>query len=238
VTDLADRVVLVTGATGKLGRVVATTFASAGATLALVGRNDDRLAALGSDLGLAAERWTPAVADLTDADAARAAIDAVVERFGRVDVVLHLVGGWAPGAPVVELTAENLRLMLEQHLWTTLHVVRATVPGMVARGWGRVIAVSTPYVANPLGKGAAYAISKGAEETLLRALAREVAADGVTANLVVVKRIDVDHERERDPSPTNATWTTPEEIAAVMRFLCTDDAAAITGSRIPLDGRT
>ena len=128
--------------------------------------------------------------------------------------------------------------MLDQHLWTTLHVVQAAVPGMVARGWGRVIAVSTPYAANPLGKGAAYAISKGAEETLLRALAREVAADGVTANLVVVKRIDVDHEREREPSPQNATWTTPEEIATVMRFLCTDEAAAITGARIPLDGRT
>ena len=59
----------------------------------------------------------------------------------------------------------------------------------------------------------------------------------MTANVVVVKRIDVDHEREREPSPTNATWTTPEEIAAVMRFLCTDEAASITGARIPLDGR-
>ncbi len=237
-TDLADRVVLITGATGKLGRVVVADFAAAGATLALVGRNRDRLAALASDLGLAVDRWTPAVADLTDPEATRTAVDAVVERFGRVDIVLHLVGGWAPGAPVVELTAENLRLMLDQHLWTTLHVLQAAVPGMVARGWGRVIAVSTPYAANPLGKGAAYAISKGAEETLLRALAREVAADGVTANLVVVKRIDVDHEREREPSPQNATWTTPEEIATVMRFLCTDEAAAITGARIPLDGRT
>jgi NAD(P)-dependent dehydrogenase (short-subunit alcohol dehydrogenase family) len=108
---------------------------------------------------------------------------------------------------------------------------------MVAGGWGRVIAVSTPYAANPLGKGASYAIAKGAEETLLRALAREVASAGVTANLVVVKRIDVDHDREREPSPQNATWTTPEEIAVVMRFLCTDEAAAITGARIPLDGR-
>jgi NAD(P)-dependent dehydrogenase (short-subunit alcohol dehydrogenase family) len=238
VTDLADRVVLITGATGKLGRVVAADFASAGATLALVGRNRDRLTTLASDLGLAVDRWTPAVADLTDPEATRTAVDAVVERFGRVDVVLHLVGGWAPGAPVVELAAENLRLMLDQHLWTTLHVVQATVPGMIARSWGRVIAVSTPFAVNPLGKGAAYAISKGAEETLLRALAREVASDGVTANLVVVKRIDVDHERDREPSPQNATWTTPEEIAAVMRLLCTDEAAAITGARIPLDGRT
>ena len=237
-TELADRVVLITGATGKLGRVVAATFASTGASLALVGTDHDRLTALAADLGVPSERWAPAVVDLTDAEATRTAVDAVIERFGHIDVVLHLVGGWAPGAPVVDLAAENLRTMLDQHLWTTLHVVQAAVPGMVARGWGRVIAVSTPFATNPLGKGASYAISKGAEETLLRALAREVASDGVTANVVVVKRIDVDHEREREPSPTNATWTTPEEIATVMRFLCTDDAAAITGTRIPLDGRT
>ena len=192
---------------------------------------------MATELGLAPDRWTPAVADLTDPAAARAAVDSVVERFGRVDAVLHLVGGWAAGTPVVDLAADDLRGMLDQHLWTTLHIVQAAVPGMVERGWGRIVAVTTPFAANPAVKGAAYAISKGAEETLLRALAREVAADGVTANLVVVKKIDVEHERETEPLPKNAAWTTPEEIASVMRFLCSDEAAAITGARIPLDGR-
>ncbi len=233
----ADRVVLVTGATGRLGRVVAATFAADGARLGLVGTDQERLQVMATELGLAPDRWTPAVADLTDPVAARAAVDSVVERFGRVDVVLHLVGGWAAGVPVVELAVDDLRGMLDQHLWTTLHIVQAAVPGMVERGWGRIVAVTTPFAANPAAKGAAYAISKGAEETLLRALAREVAADGVTANLVVVKKIDVEHQRETEPLPKNAAWTTPEEIASVMRFLCSDDAAAITGARIPLDGR-
>jgi NAD(P)-dependent dehydrogenase (short-subunit alcohol dehydrogenase family) len=233
----AERVVLVTGATGRLGRVVVATFAATGARLGLVGTDADRLTAVATDLGLAADRWTPAVADLTDPAAARAAVDGVVERFGRVDAVLHLVGGWAAGMPVVELAADDLRGMLDQHLWSTLNVVQAVVPGMVERGWGRIVAVTTPFAANPAVKGAAYAISKGAEETLLRTLAREVAAYGVTANLVVVKRIDVEHERETEPLPKNAAWTTPEEIASVMRFLCSDEAAAITGARIPLDGR-
>ncbi len=235
--DVADRVVLVTGATGGLGRVVAATFAAAGATLGLVGTDRDRLTAVAANLGLPEDRWAPAVADLTDPEAARAAVASVTERFGRVDVVLHLVGGWAAGMPVVELDRVDVRAMLDQHLWTTLNVVQAAVPGMVERGWGRIVAVSTTFAANPAAKGASYAISKGAEETLLRVLAREVGSDGVTANLVVVKKIDTDHERETAPSPKNATWTTPEEIAAVMRFLCTDDAAAINGARIPLDGR-
>jgi NAD(P)-dependent dehydrogenase (short-subunit alcohol dehydrogenase family) len=71
----------------------------------------------------------------------------------------------------------------------------------------------------------------------LRTLAREVAGDGITVNVIAVRKIDVDHEREANPSPKNAAWTTPEEIAATMRFLCSDDAAAITGARIALDGR-
>lgn len=236
-TSIGDRVVLVTGATGGLGRVVAATFATDGASLGLVGTDRDRLTAMAADLGLAADRWVPAVADLADPEAARAAVDVIAERFGRVDVVLHLVGGWAGGTPVVDLDLDEVRGMLEQHLWTTLHVVQASVPGMVERGWGRIVAVSTPFAANPAAKGASYAIAKAAEETLLRALAREVAADGVTANLVVVKKIDTEHERESAPSSKSTSWTTPEEVAAVMRFLCTDEAAAINGARIPLDGR-
>ena len=82
----------------------------------------------------------------------------------------------------------------------------------------------------PGGPGAAYAIAKAAEETLLRTIAREVASTGVTANLVVVRKIDANHARETEPSPKNAAWTTPEEIAATMRFPCSDAAAAINGA--------
>jgi NAD(P)-dependent dehydrogenase (short-subunit alcohol dehydrogenase family) len=231
------RVVLITGATGGLGRVVAARFAGDGERLGLVGTDAKHLTTVATDLGLADDRWTHAIADLRDPKAARGAVDAVVERFGRVDVVLHLVGGWAGGTAVADLDLDEVRGMLDQHLWTTLHVVQAAVPGMVQRGWGRIVAVSTPFAANPAAKGASYAIAKAAEETLVRALAREVGGSGVTANVVIVKKIDTEHEREREPSSKNATWTTPEEIADVMRFLCSDEAAAINGARIPLDGR-
>ena len=80
-------------------------------------------------------------------------------------------------------------------------------------------------------------MAKAAEETLIRTIAREVATTGVTANLVVVKAIDIEHARETDPSPKNASWSTPEEVAATIRFLCSDGAASVNGARIPLDGR-
>lgn len=233
----AEPVVLVTGATGGLGRVVAATFAAEGARLGLVGTDGDRLATVAAACGLEADRWAAGIGDLSKADGATAAVDAVVERFGRIDAWLHVVGGWAGGTPVVALDHAEVRSMLDQHLWTTLHVAQAVVPGMIERGWGRIVAVSTPFAMTPGPRGASYAVGKAAEDTLVRALARELGGTGVTANLVVVRQIDTAHERETAPSAKNATWTTPEEIAATMRFLCSDAAAAINGARIPLDGR-
>jgi NAD(P)-dependent dehydrogenase (short-subunit alcohol dehydrogenase family) len=232
-----ERVVLITGATGGLGRAAARSFATTGDRLALNGRSQTRIDDLAASAGLGAERWMPVVADLRDRDQARAAVAAVEERFGRIDVLLHLVGGWVGGVPVADLDHDELRSMLDQHLWTTLNVAQAAVPGMVQRGWGRVVAVSSPLAMRPGPGGASYAVGKAAEETLLGTLAREVAGSGVTVNTVTVRTIDVDHLRETDPTPKNAAHTTPEEATASIQFLASDDAAAINGARLPLYGR-
>jgi len=234
---LADRVVLITGASGGVGAVVTQRFAEAGARLGLVGRDRERLVATAAAAGLADDRWVAGVGDLTDRTAAEAAVAAVIDRFGRVDVLLHLVGGYAGGGPIASFADDDLDAMLGQHLWSTLHVVRAVVPGMVERGWGRVVAVSASIAVTTPPNLAAYSVAKAAEETFLRTVAREVAANGVTVNVLVGRKIDTDHERETAPTPKNAPWTTPEEVASAMLFLCADEAAAVTGARIALDGR-
>ncbi len=230
-------VVLVTGATGGLGRVVVRRFAKDGARLALAGTDPARLETVAARAALADGDWLPVVGNLRDRDAARAAVAAAEARFGRVDVLAHLVGGWAGGTPVVDLDPAEITKMLDQHLWTTFHLVQALVPGMVERGFGRLLAVSSPFAVNPGPRGAGYAIAKASQELLLRSLAREVAADGVTANIVVVRKIDLRHEREAEAATRNAAWTTPEEIAEMLAFLASPDAAAVNGARITLDGR-
>src|SRR3990172_6120760 len=230
-------VVLITGAPGPVGGAAAARFAADGARLALVGRDPGRLDAVVRELGLPEDRVLPVPADLRDGEAARAVAATVDARFGRIDVLLHLVGGWTGGTAVVDLDPDEVRRMLDQHLWTTLHVVQAVVPGMVARGSGRVLAVSSPFAASPGPRGASYAIAKAGEEILLRSLARETAGTGVTANLLVVRAVDAAHERESAPSPRNAGWTTPEEVARVLSFMASPAAAAVNGQRIGLDGR-
>ncbi len=181
----SDRVVLITGATGALGRETARVFAADGARLGLVGTDGDRLRTVASELGLADDRWVPAVGDLRQRDGAQAAVETVTAAFERVDVLIHLVGGYVAGTPIAELDPADVTEMLDQHLWTTLHLAQAVIPGMVERRWGRVLAVSPPVAVEPTAKMAPYAIGKAAQDVLLRTLAKEVAGAGVTVNLVI-----------------------------------------------------
>lgn len=232
------RVVFISGATGSLGRAAAAAFATDGDRVALCGRDGARLAAIASELRLPNDRWAPVVADLVDADQAANASRQATDAFGRIDILLHLVGGFASGVPIVDLDRAATQSMLDQHIWTTLNLVQAVVPGMVERGWGRVVAVATTAAVTAPAKSGPYAAAKAAQEVLLRSLAKEVSASGVTVNVIALRAIDERHERETAPSPKNAASTTPEEAVAVIRFLCSDAAAAINGGRIALDGRS
>lgn len=233
---LDDRVVLIAGGTGSLGRAAATAFGQAGAAIALGGTDDARLAATAADLKLAEGRWASAIGDVTTADGARAAAAAAVQAFGRIDILVHAVGGFASGTGLAEADLDGARTLFDQHVWSTIHLAQAVVPGMVERGWGRILAATTAAAVNAPARSGPYAAAKAAQETLLRSLSKEV-GPGVTVNVVSVRKIDAEHERETAPSAKNAPWTTPEEIAAIFVQLCSDDAAAINGAHIPLDGR-
>ena len=212
-------VVLITGATGPTGRATARRFAADGASLALNG-SETRGVSL---------RWLPnsgstrasvvaVPGDLTDPAVARTVVAGVEARFGRVDVLLHLVAAGRAAQASQTSIRVKVRRMLDQHLWTTLNIVQAALPGMAARGFGGVVAVTSPSAATPVPRGASYAIAKSAEEVLVRSVAREDAGDGVTANLLVVKAVDAAHERESAPSRTNASWVTPEEVAEALAW--------------------
>lgn len=234
---IEDRVAIITGATGGLGRVVTRRLAEHGARLALFGRNAERLAQLARELSLPEDRYLTRPLNLTDPVDAQAAADAALEKFGRAEILLHLVGGWIGGKPVVEVAANEVSDMLQQHLWTTLYVAQAFIPHLVANQWGRVIVISSPNASRPPANGASYAIGKAAQETLMLTLAQELRNSGVTANTLVVRAIDVQHQRDRAPTPKNVSWTTPEEIASMILYLCSDEAQMVNGARIPLYGR-
>ena len=230
-------VVCITGATGALGRAASAAFAADGARLGLVGTDGERLEILAGDLQLDDDRWAAGVGDLSTADGAETAIGEIRDELGPIGTLIHLVGGFAGGAAITDLDPYVLDTMLSQHVWSTFHVIRAVLPDMTVARRGRIVAVTAAATTTPGAKTGAYLAAKAAQETMLRSVAREVVASGVTVNVLAVKAIDTALERETDPSPKNVGWTTPEEIVAVMRYLCSDEAAAINGQRIALDNR-
>lgn len=234
--SLDQRVAVITGAAGGLGRVVASVFANEGARLALIGTRLERVTTLIAEIGAPADKTTGIEADLTDPQAASRAAQSVIQRFERVDILFHFVGGWAGGKPVTDVEATVLDEMVRQHLWSTFHTMQAFVPALMANGWGRIAVISSPNAMTPPAKGLPYSVGKAAEEALIATLAEELKGSGVTANILRVRTIDTRHERDQTPSAKNATWTTPEEIAATLLHLCSDEAGVINGARLPLYG--
>ncbi|MEZ0396580.1 MAG: SDR family oxidoreductase [Anaerolineales bacterium] len=233
---LEQRVAVITGATGGLGSVLTRDLAARGANLALLDLDSARLEALTSGLSLPEERILTRVVNLLDPAETRAAAEAVAARFGRLDILLHLVGGWTGGKTLLEAAADDLAFMLNQHVWTSFHVVQAFVPHLVRNGWGRVVMVTSPYAARPAAKGGPYAIGKAGQEALMLTLSQELQGTGVTANLVQAKTIDVKREKVSAPAPQNAAWTTPEELSAAILYLLSDEAGTVNGARLPLYG--
>jgi len=224
---MSERVVAITGATGKLGRVVAAHFAGTGARLALLARSEEEVAALAAELPGGADRHAGFVVDLSDAASTRSAATAIRERLGPASVLLQLVGGYAGGTPFADGDDEEFRHLLDLNLWSTIHAVRAFLPDIVAAEHGRIVTVSTYVAAAPTPKHAAYAASKAAVEALTISVARDLAGTRATSNVVVLRSIG-------DEKPTEQR---PEEVAEVMAFLCSPEAGTINGQRIPLIGR-
>jgi NAD(P)-dependent dehydrogenase (short-subunit alcohol dehydrogenase family) len=230
------KVVIITGATGGLGRVAAKRFAHDGARLVLVGTNMEKLKQLAAELDLPNDQILMYAADLNQPEAAAALTQHVLDTFGRLDILLHLVGGWSGGKTLVDVDDQQVETMLQQHLWTTFHLAQACIPVMTANHWGRILVISSPTASHPTANSAPYAIGKAAQEALMMTIAQETKGSGITANILLVKTIDVEHVRDQNPDSKNAEWTTPEEITATLLHLSTEDAGVITGARIPLFG--
>jgi len=220
-----NRVVLITGATGALGSKAAYAFAGRGYTLVLLDNDQSKLDSLTRDLNLSAERLFASVVDLRNGDTVRATAEAITARFGGIQALIHLVGGWVGGKSIPDASVQDLDFMLGQHVWTTFHLFQAFTPQLVKSQWGRVIVVSASNVPNPPGNTGTYAAAKAAQENLVLTLSAELKDKGVTANIIQVRSIDINN---------SGKGTTPEEIVAAMMYLFSDEAAKVSGARIPV----
>lgn len=219
------RTIVVTGATGALGSLTAKTFSGMGHTLSLLDLDKNKLDSLAREMDLPPERLFTKTVDLLDLAALQDSAAAVVEKFGSVHALFHLVGGWVGGKTFTETPQDDLEFMLNQHVRTTFNLFKAFEEPLSKNGWGRVILVSASTVPNPPGKSGVYTAAKSAQENMALSLAAELKDAKVSVNIIQVKAIDVKNEGKGTP---------PIEIVSAMQYLFSDEAGKITSARIPL----
>lgn len=235
-SELADRVIAIAGVGGGLGPLVAARLAEAGASVAGTDRDQALLDSLAGELGIPVERWDGRSVDLLDEAAAGEWCAALVERFGRVDGLIHLVGGWRGGQPLHEAPLSDWDLLHDLLIRTVQHTTRAFHDQLAASEHGRFVLVSAKQAQEPGNANAAYAAAKAAAEAWTLALADGFEPGGATANIVVVEAILTPRMREENPGGDFATFTPAEHLADAIAFLCSDAAAQMNGQRLTLAG--
>jgi NAD(P)-dependent dehydrogenase (short-subunit alcohol dehydrogenase family) len=227
---VAGRTAVLTGVTGGWGRAVLDRFCAEGWNVAATYREEQAP----SDLpeGVLAVR-----AELSDPEAASAAIAATVDAFGSVDALAHVAGGFAAAGTIDEQPVDVWRAQMTINLDTAYYMTRAVLGPMRKAGRGSIVYIGTSAMLTPFSGASGYIVSKVALGGLMRCVDVEVRQEGIRCNTVVVKIVDTPRNRAENPDADFGRWTTGDELAEVVEWLCTDASAPLSGGLIPAYGR-
>jgi len=229
----ADTTVMVTGATGNVGRAVAAAFADRGANLVLLDRSRERLEAA---YGAPNERRLHAPTDLLDQAQVTAAVQAAIERFRRIDVLCNIAGGFRMGEPVHGTSDGDWNFLFDINARTLLHAARAVVPRMLDGGGGRIVNVGAYAAQRGVAQMGAYTAAKSVVIRITEAMAAELRSRRINVNCVLPTIIDTPENRAAMPGVDPAKWVAPADLANVIVFLASPEARAIHGAAIPVTG--
>ena len=226
---LQNKIALVTGANGGLGRSVTQAFLDAGATAVGVSRKIQQ-----ADFNHPS--FVPIASELTSSGAAGKLVDEVMSTFGRIDVLAHLVGGFAGGKTIVETDDAMFDSMFELNLKSAFYVLRSVIPHMRRSGTGRIIAIASRAAEDPGPGVAAYSASKAALVSLIRTAALENKDYNITANVLLPGTIDTPANREAMSGADRRTWVQPASIASLIVWLAGEAGKDVNGAAIPVYG--
>jgi NAD(P)-dependent dehydrogenase (short-subunit alcohol dehydrogenase family) len=227
--EFDNRVVLIAGAKGGLGSSVTQAFLAAGAMVAGSSKTI-------RDSDFAHPRFAAIPADLTVAESARQLVDAAMHRFGKIDALVHVMGGFAGGQPIPETSDETWDMMMDLNLRAAFNILRAVIPPMRKARRGRIVAISSRQAVEPAANLSAYNTSKAALVALMRTAALENSDAGITANTILPGTMNTEANRKASPDADASKWVRTERVASLAVFLVSDAGAEITGAAIPVYG--
>ena len=236
--NFSNQVVMVTGAIGNLGVVLARSFQESQAKLVLVDRGEDRLHQAFPDLVPSPDYLLVNCADLMDEGAVEAAVSESVQHFGRIDVLVNTVGGFRAGVPLHETPIKTWDFLLNMNARSVFIACQKVIPHMLNQGSGKIINIAArPGLEGRAGM-AAYSASKSAVIRLTESMAAELKDHGVNVNCIIPGTIDTPPNREAMPEADYSTWVTPESLADVILFLSSAAARDVHGAALPVYGRS
>jgi NAD(P)-dependent dehydrogenase (short-subunit alcohol dehydrogenase family) len=227
---MLGKTVLITGANGGLGNQVTKTFLAAGATVAGVSLDIKQA-------DFPDERFTAFLSNISDGASVMKLAREVIGKLGKVDVLVHLAGGFAGGKAVAEEEEATLDHMLDINLRSAFLMFRAFLPFMRQAGRGRIIAIGSRAAETASPGLAAYALSKAALVSLVRSVAAENKDLGITANAILPGTMDTPGNRASMPDVDPGRWIKPKTVADLILWLAGDSAAQVSGAAIPVYGR-
>lgn len=235
--EFADRLVILTGASGTLGRETGQVLLDAGATLVLVAQELDHLQEAYPELEEEGEHMFARV-DLTEAGAVEGMVYEVMQQFGRIDALINLAGGYRQAGPVHETPRDRWEALMNLNLYTVVNMARAVVPHMLRQGSGKIVNVSADIAQRGRANMAPYAVAKSGVVRLTESMAQELRGKGINVNCIVPVTLDTPENRESMPKANFERWVQPADLAQVILFLVSDAARAIHGAAIPVAGGT
>lgn len=231
------KVAIVTGAAGNLGRAVCRALAAQGARVAMVDRDSQALEA--ARTGLPPGSDTAAFpADLIKPDSVSDMVERVTSRFGRIDILANIAGGFTMGPPLHETEDRDWDFMFDLNARTVFNACRAVVPHLLAQGGGKIVNVSARAASQGKGHMAPYCASKAAVITLTESLAAEHRDNGINVNCILPGTLDTPQNRAAMPDQDHDRWVPPAALADVVLFLASDAARCVTGAAVPVYGRS
>lgn len=233
-SELKGKVAIVTGAAGNLGRAVCQALASQGASIALLGLHAEGLEAARPGLG----ESTAFAVDLTDPQAMERTVTAVRERFGGIDILANIAGGFTMGPPLHQTPDQDWDRMMDLNARTVFNACRAVIPHLLAAGGGRIVNVAARAALKGQGHMAPYCASKAVVIRLTESLAEEHRDDGINVNCVLPGTLDTPENRAAMPDADHGRWVGTDALADVILFLVSAASRAISGAAIPVYGRS
>jgi len=229
---ISAQVVLIAGGTGELGRAISGAFLEEGAAVIVTYRRQDEFDAFRDAVGTQASRLEGVNVDVTNEAAVLQAVNAIVAKHGRLDVLANAVGGYQAGRKLWEMDSHVLDKMLSVNLIPGYVLSRAVVPIMLKQGHGAIVNVAATAAVDHLASAAAYAASKAAAVAMIDSLAADLKGTGVRANSILPSIMDTEANRKAMPNADYSKWPKTQDVARVILFLCGDDAKLIHGASI------